>query len=673
MPARNSVAVRPSESVESRVATPSSPPLAEAFESTLLEHALPYRELSLIARADQRATDPVYAAHRWWARRPPGVMRGLLLAAAMPATRRGLAEYWREFETPGRTVAGWRALDPFLGGGTTAVEAARLGAEPHGYDVDPLSVLIVRNELEPADHAELLNASTRLLAYLQDETGDLYDTSDPAWSPLHYFHLHVVRCRKCRTDSALYRSLIIARDVGKRGAVVRDTAITAFCPDCFRIRHIADPEQRGFRCCGRLHDLAKATYTGFRFHCPWCASTWLHGHIGTGVAPRRLIAIEETSPDEYRRIRAPTRADIQSEKRAQARLSQESTCIHLPTGTFRADRRDLRPISFGAKRPIDLFSPRQLLTFGYAFRWIREQRLSEPTRRSLILAVSNALTTNNKLCGYATDYGRLAPLFSVRSYSLPLLPVELNPFNSSGGRGTLGRSLAKSAAAISHTTTRYVWSTSRRRPVSKQLTFSPERNSANVLCTSAECPPNDANSAVDICIFDPPYFDFISYSELSEFYRAWLKSPDLGGIPLLPSQTHPVKSFGLRFARALRAALARLTPGRPLTFTYHSGRKEAWDAVGLALDHAGLRVTAIWPIRNDGHMGHHSSAGNCEWDVVVVCRRSAECTPRQMRARLGKWRERVRPLIIREADLQAMSMALEMAKSRFAVVRPHKT
>jgi hypothetical protein len=45
--------------------------LARPGDLTLLEQALPIRELSRVIDADRRAVDPVYGAHRWWARRPP--------------------------------------------------------------------------------------------------------------------------------------------------------------------------------------------------------------------------------------------------------------------------------------------------------------------------------------------------------------------------------------------------------------------------------------------------------------------------------------------------------------------------------------------------------------------------------------------------------------------------
>lgn len=638
--------------------------LGPAHELTLLEHRFPFRELSLIAKADQRATDPVYAAHRWWARRPPSVMRGLILAAAMPSNV-SVASFWRDFQSAGHSLAGGSVLDPFLGGGTTAVEAARLGATPHGYDVDPLSVLIVRHELEPADPRELETAAEQLLVHLREKVGDLYQSASTSAEPLHFFYLHVVTCPACHTEAPLYRSLVIARDAGKPGAVIRDAPVTAFCPDCFSIKQLKKLGQKAFRCCERLHRLDDSTYSGGRFRCGHCGAASQHGELKTGRAQRRLLAVEETADDQYRNIRAPTRGDRDREHLATVRLRLERDELALPSTPFVTDRHDARPVSFGATTPVDLFSDRQLLTFGRAFRWARNTPLTEETRNALLLSLSNALTTNNKLCGYATDYGRLAPLFSVRSYSLPLLPVELNPLHQRAGRGTLAKAFARTVESASLSVRRYVWSTSARRAVAKTFAFAPIRDSSHVACASAESPPAHLHSGVDLCIFDPPYFDFISYSELSEFYRAWLSADTLGGIPLLPGDAQPVSSFGLRFAKALQSALSRLDAGRPLAFTYHSGKREAWDAIGLALDNAGLMVTALWPVRSDGHMGHHTDEGNCEWDAIVVCRRQSECTRVTLHASVSKWKSDVKPLAIRKADVAALDLALQMARPRF--------
>ena len=53
---------------------------------TLLESGFPFCEVSAVALADRQCKDSVYSVHKWWARRPPAVIRALLLAATQPAS-----------------------------------------------------------------------------------------------------------------------------------------------------------------------------------------------------------------------------------------------------------------------------------------------------------------------------------------------------------------------------------------------------------------------------------------------------------------------------------------------------------------------------------------------------------------------------------------------------------
>src|SRR3990172_5155596 len=87
-------------------------PLADR---TLLESQLPFAALSQLALKDRRATDASYRVHRWWARRPPSVFRGLLLAAALPSDA-SIDEYWRMFASrvpcqESETVGGVKRFD----------------------------------------------------------------------------------------------------------------------------------------------------------------------------------------------------------------------------------------------------------------------------------------------------------------------------------------------------------------------------------------------------------------------------------------------------------------------------------------------------------------------------------------------------------------------------------
>ena len=636
---------------------------------TFLEDGFPFRELSFVISADQRTRDPVYGIHRWWARRPPALLRGLLIASHLDAEAT-TEDFWRLFGSSERPLAGQRVLDPFAGGGSTLVEAARLGAHAVGSDVDPLAVRIVSAELGLLQKEPLLKAGAELLAWLTTAFTKFYPAKDAA-APLHYFHVPIVECPSCRHRGPLYRNLVLVRDLGRRGAVVRADGLTCYCPSCFSLRHMKSSDAVRLRCCGRQRSIWSGTFTGQSYCCPECGANSSHRDLRTGVAEQRLVAVEETPPNGRRRLRAPTSEDLTAQRRALRSLSSQRKRLHLPTGAVQVGHHDNRPISYGITRYDELFTPRQLLVLGSAWRWISKRDWPEPVTCALEMALSNALATNNRLCGYAMDYGRLSALFAVRGYSLPALAVELNPLHPTGGRGTIAACIARVERAAGTTRVRrYTWHAAKQRAVPADLNLTTAGVDVALACRSADVvPAQEARTDIDLCIFDPPYYDYIAYDELSAFYRAWRPDSRLAGPPLLPGKGNGADQFGVYLGRCMRTIVARVRAGRPIAFTYHSTNRDAWDAIGEAIDAASLRVTAIWPVRSDGHMGHHSHDGNSEWDLVVVCRRFTETEPREPPFTVDQWIADVQPLRVSDADRSNMALAFAMAASRFAALR----
>jgi adenine-specific DNA methylase len=196
------------------------------------------------------------------------------------------------------------------------------------------------------------------------------------------------------------------------------------------------------------------------------------------------------------------------------------------------------------------------------------------------------------------------------------------------------------------------------------MTFEQPAVTPKVACLSAD---ESVDFEFDLCVFDPPYYDYIAYPELSEFYRSWLDTPEPSGKPLLPGRDESVERFGADLAACLEAILKKLAPGGLLAFTYHSASSSAWRAIGIALDRAGLLATGLWPIRSDGHMGHHSHPGNCEWDLVIACRRKSECQSAPPPADVDHWVRDVRPLSVGIADRTSMALALVTLGPRFGI------
>ena len=645
---------------------------------SLLERHFPYREVSRLVAADRRSPDPAYGGHRWWARRPPALVRAMLLAAALPGDT-SIRELWRAYASPAPHLRDVVVMDPFLGGGTTVVEAARLGARTRGTDVDPLAVLINQHQLTAPAPRDVVAAGEALSGHLRASLGRLWpvrtDADGSRWSPLHYFSVAAVTCPHCEHAGPLYRSLVIARSVGRAGSVVRDVPVTAFCPGCFSV-HNRGEKDTTLTCCGVTRPLADSTFRGTRYLCPSCGRRSSHEMLQSGVAPRVMLAVEETPDDESHRANGSRRRIRAADDRDRALAGRR------PGKTAMADRADYdvpirsaqndsRPVSFGIKSIADLHTARQLAYLTSAQLWLDRAELDLPVARALGLAVSSTITSNNRLCGYATDYGRLAPLFSIRAFSLPWLAVELNPLNPYGGRGTLAAALTRVVRSCDDTARRHVLdSRSRVSPVT--LTWPRRSDGHQVHCADASDPQPDAGDRVgelaDVCVTDPPYFDFIPYDTLSQVYRAWLPDTrDLAGRPLLPFGADPVTEFGARLGQALTFAMSACKPDAVVAFTY-KGDAAAWDAVAVALDQAKLRVTGLWPVLADPHMGHHTHEGNCEYDMIVVTRPVTATEPWQPPPDVSPevWIRTLRPVLrVSAADEANMGSAIRIATPRW--------
>jgi putative DNA methylase len=622
---------------------------------TFLERSFPFAQVSEIARRDRYSNDKTYAVHKWWARRPPAVIRALLLAAVLPPET-SLDQFWDAFADSRDALRGKVVGDPFMGGATSLVEAYRLGADITGIDVDPLAVRTARVELQALDVDSFSNEAEAMLADLRADLSHLYPRG--AGEPLHYFRLREATCSGCRTTVLVYRNLWLVRDRGLSGAVVRDEGGVAFCPLCQELHRI-DSDRRVIDCCGHRHRLDVGTYSRGRFECPDCGQSASNEELQVGLLSSRLIAVEETVDSHYRALRKPSDIDLSALAEA-----EDSVCDCEPLEVALGAVDSGRPASYGYRTVADLFLPRQKKVLTAAFAWIEGRDLNPSTRDALRLAVSNALGSNNALCGYATDYGRLSSLFSaVRAYSVPVLSVELNPLHKNAGRGTLRATLRRVARSGEPTVTRHTINKEDGRPVRHMFAAHGHGRRA-IRCSSADrALPSDLGS-YDLVLTDPPYFDFIPYSDLSLIYRAWLapesEAEKLGGKPIFPVGDDPSGEFATRLSRAFRNVGNALKPQAPMIFTFHSPHQEAWDAVELALRRADFRVHAAFPVWADGRGGSHGHAGNCEWDLVFVCRQGVDVA-HSIEVKAQQWATRLEDQNLEAADHRNISLGLAMA------------
>jgi adenine-specific DNA methylase len=214
-----------------------------------IEVGFPIVEINRLAVPERNSFKPIYQMHKWFARRASCVFRAILLGALKPAFKQDgsptdLMEEFYKDHTNDPDTAGKTVLDPFMGGGTTVVEALRLGCTVTGIDLNPVAWFIVKTEVEPVDLEKLKAAFEPLAERPVDWNGgkplretllDLYKTEmEPTVEAdvIYTFWVKHAICTdpNCRREVPLFGDYIIAR---KTPTVRYHPDVT--CPHCRKI------------------------------------------------------------------------------------------------------------------------------------------------------------------------------------------------------------------------------------------------------------------------------------------------------------------------------------------------------------------------------------------------------------------------------------------------------
>jgi putative DNA methylase len=144
-----------------------------ARPKSCLEVDFPILPINEVAVIENAADKPIYQVSKYWARRSSSVFRAMLIAAATKAPsaeRQASATVWKSFygnHQGNPDFSKLKVADIFMGGGTTLVEAARLGMEVVGNDLNPMSWFVVKSELARTTKDEV----QRLLADVDEKVG----------------------------------------------------------------------------------------------------------------------------------------------------------------------------------------------------------------------------------------------------------------------------------------------------------------------------------------------------------------------------------------------------------------------------------------------------------------------------------------------------------------------
>lgn len=607
--------------------------------------------MALKEKQIQQVYRPIIAVHKWFARRPGTLFRGLMLAEF--GEKRLDEEYFVGHDFAGKSIA-----DPFMGGGTPLIEANRLGFDVHGFDINPMATWIVREEIEHLNLGAYRDAASSLVRGLEKDLGELYRTDCPKYGesdvPVKYFlWVKTIPCNDCGERVDLFPGYLLADDTRHP----RNVVVCSACGDLNEVNVLDKPGRCG-TCKNQLALEARARRG--RCECPSCGHVNTYPRKNDGPLGHRLFGIEYYNParkkeHDGRFFKKPDKKDLARWAQAERRWARHKARFvpndHIPAG----DETD-RLHRWGYDRYSDLFNARQLLGLELSCRRIATVKNAR-LRHALATNLSDLLRYQNMLCRYDTMALKSLDVFSVHGFPVGLVQCESNLLGISNANGTSVGSggwaniIDKYAKAKSYCDAPFEMQHRGKRKV--QVAVPGEwigesrpgsrSRKVNIRCASSteiELPPG----SLDAVFTDPPYFGNVQYAELMDFCFAWLRKLVPGEEGFDRSSTrardeltvnvtegrdlaHYTEGLANVFGRMARA----LKSGAPLAFTYHHNKLDAYHPIGVAILDAGLRCSATLPCPAEmgGSIHIHGTASSII-DSVFVCRANGEVDRRHL-------------------------------------------
>jgi putative DNA methylase len=287
---------------------------------------------------------------------------------------------------------------------------------------------------------------------------------------------------------------------------------------------------------------------------------------------------------------------------------------------------------YGLVRFDMLYSERQLLALATFVKVTREaaqalREVAQPREWSdgiasyLATAIGRIADRNSSLCHW--DIGRETVTNTFQRYALRLNwdYCETSPF----GETTGGYSGAIDWIALFA-----------EHAMKATATSAP----ASVIWQSAT---DTVGETFDVILTDPPYYDAIPYSDLSDFFYVWLRRTVGDSYAeefrnaLTSKEDELVQHAGRRggdnkaakvayeegMARAFAAASASLSPDGRFVVVFAHKQPDAWETLVGAMVQAGFVVDASWPIQTE--MPNKAAGGaRLASSVWLVCRKRPE-------------------------------------------------
>lgn len=557
-------------------------------------------------------------------------------------------------------------VDPFAGGGSIPLEALRLDCDAFASDLNPVACFVLGAVLEhipahpPGVADELRRVGTKIMDAVGKELADIYPTDPDGAEPDAYVWARTVKCEapSCGAEIPLIRSYWLCQKP-KRWALRPTVERTLGQPpevvlEVFRPRDASE-----------VHGPTVARAIATCLCCeaslpPERVRAQLAAHAG-GTDPvfdtqghriggARLIAVMTRKPGQKDRgYRIATAGDYSPVRIAQERLARQIGAWE------RADGQALCPVPIEPLPPIgtlgfrvqrygmlqwrNIFSARQQITLVALLNAIRRVGSSQESPNPALIPLLGcafsifARTSNGN--------ARLHPNASIA----PAFGMQTLPITWTFPETVLAGGRAENFDGAIRIVARVV----------DQLHAIGRKGHVQVADAASHPLPD---KTADVWFTDPPYYDAIPYSDLSDFFLVWLKRlfpghPQLKDPfdltnPLSPKEREAVQDetktsegrvkdrqfFEHVIGKAFEQGRRMLRNDGIGSVVFAHKTTDGWEALLSGMIRGGWTVTGSWPVATESaaRLRARDSAALAT-SVHLICR------PRPVDAGVGDWAE----------------------------------
>jgi adenine-specific DNA methylase len=387
---------------------------------------------------------------------------------------------------------------------------------------------------------------------------------------------------------------------------------------------------------------------------PWTGevidSDYIKREAKCGRMGEQLVAIEEYgAPIPFRAARAE---DSFYSERAKKELADRLRVFEVrglvPHEHRKEGRADWACEIYGTLTWADAFSPRQLLVSCLAaqelidvikevFREVADRTRAEAIAAFLGLALGKAVNYNSRHCFWDYTRNKAAHAFSRHDFAFRFAYCEFD-----ASRNLFPWCVEQVLDAYRAICKLIGDDTSRLL----DRCGSDTADAVTIRTGSAQTLSHIETGTIQCITVDPPYYDNVMYSELSNYFYVWSKRvlrdvfPSLFADELTNDEDEAVmntarfKAMGKK-AKALATAdyenkmfacfkeMSRvLHPNGVLTVMFTHKQVQAWDTLGSSLMRAGFRIDASWPVHTESEASLHQAKKNAAAStILLVCRK----------------------------------------------------